>query len=284
VEATNVRKKSKAWVILVSTIILLVLLCGAIGGITILGNNAGEEVLTQTLSESLGVATTARFDFNVGTGNLTIDRLSGGEQLLASGTLEYLESQGRPTGTVDMNGHLYTLTLKASGGRQPGFQLPWAACNGETDWLIHLNPTLPSDITASSDGGNVKLNLAGTIVTHLVADTSGGNLDVVLPDEVSDLNVSAKTGGGNVTVLVGSDLTGSNTVMATSGAGNVVVRLPDGIAARIHATTGMGKLTIDPQFTKIDEHTYQSPNYDHATDKLEITVESGAGDVNVITK
>jgi hypothetical protein len=35
----------------------------------------------------------ARFDFNVGTGNLTIDHLAGGEQLLASGTLQYLESQ-----------------------------------------------------------------------------------------------------------------------------------------------------------------------------------------------
>lgn len=283
-EASIVSKKRKVWVILVPAIILLVLLCGAVVGFTILGNNADDRVLTQDLFESLDGATAARFDFNVGTGNLTIDRLAGGEQLLATGTLQYLESQGRPTGTLDMNNGLYTLTLKASGGRQPGFRFPWAACNGETDWQIHLNPNLPSDITAYSGGGNVTLNLAGMVVTRLVADTGGGNVDVVLPDDASDLSLTAKTGGGNVAVVIGSDITGSNTVTATSGAGNVVVRLPGGIAARIHAATGMGKLTIDPQFTKIDDHIYQSPDYTSAADKIEITVESGAGDVNVITK
>lgn len=283
-ETSIVSKKSRVWAILVTAIILLVLLCGAVVGFTILGNNAGDKVLTQTMSESLGDATAARFDFNVGTGNLTIDRLAGGEQLLFSGELQYLEGQGRPTGTLDMNGHLYTLTLKASGGRQPGFQLPWSACNGETDWLIHLNPTLPSDITVYSGGGNVKLSLAGLIVTRLAADTGGGNVEVVLPDDASDLSVTAKTGGGDVTVDLGSGTTGGNTVTATSGAGNVTVRLPDGVAALIHTTTGMGKLTIDPQFTKIDDHTYQSPDYTNAADKFEITVESGAGNVSVITK
>lgn len=283
-EASIVSKKSKVWEILVPGIILLVLLCGAVVGFTVLGNNAGDKVLTQTLSESLGDATAARFDFNVGTGNLTIDRLSGGEQLLASGTLQYLESQGRPTGTLDMNGHLYTLTLKASGGRQAGFRLPWAACNGEFEWQIHLNPNLPSDITSYSGGGNIKINLAGMVVTRLVADTGGGNVDVVLPEDASDLSVTAKTGGGNVTVVVGSSTTGSNTVTATSGAGNVVVRVPDGIAARIHATSGMGKTIIDSRFSKIDDATYQSPDYDGAANKVEITINSGAGNVSVNPK
>lgn len=43
-------------------------------------------------------------------------------------------------------------------------------------------------------------------------------------------------------------------------------------------------ITLDPQFVKIDDHTYQSPDYNDAVDKIDITVESGAGDVNVITK
>jgi hypothetical protein len=283
-EASIVSKKSKVWVILVPAIILLVLLCGAVVGFTVLENNAGDKVLTQALSESLGDATAARYDFNTGTGNLTIDSLPGGEQLLVSGTLQYLESQGSPARSVETSKGQVTLTLKASGGQQAGFRLPWAACNGATEWQIHLNPELPSDITAYSGGGNVKLNLAGLVVTTLVAGTGGGNMDVVLPDNAANLNVTAKSGRGNVIVEIGNDITGSNTVIATSGAGTVVVRLPGGIAARIHATTGMGKLTIDPQFTKNDDHTYQSPDYTNAADKIEITVESGAGDVTVITK
>ncbi len=260
-EATNVVKKRNLGVILISGAILVVLLVIVIVVFIVMASRSGSKVLTQTLSESLGDATAAKLDFNAGTGNLTIDRLAAGEQLLASGELQYLEGQGRPTGTVDMNGHLYTLTVKASDGQKSGFQLPWSASNGETDWLIHLNPALPSDITVYSSGGNLKLNLVGMIVTRLKADTGGGNVDVDLPDSASDLSVTAKTGGGNV-----------------------VVRMPGGIATRIHASTGMGKLIIDPQFTKIDDHTYQSPDYPNAADKIEITVESGAGDVSVIAK
>ena len=56
--------------------------------------------------------------------------------------------------------------------------------------------------------------------------------------------------------------TGSNTITATSGAGNVVVSVPSGIAARIHASTGMGKVIVASRFSQIDKNTYLSPDYD----------------------
>jgi len=283
-ETSLVRKQSKAWVILIPAIILLVLFGGAVAIFAIFGNSGGNKLLTYPLSEPLGEATTARFDINVGTGNITIDHLTTGEPLLASGELQYLEGQDQPTRTVDMNGHLYTLTLKANGGRQPGFQLPWATCNGDAEWRIHLNPSLPSSISVYSGGGNVELDLTGMIVIGLTAETSGGNMNVHLPDGASDVSVSALSGGGNITVELGSDMVGSNSVSAKSGAGNVIIRLPAGIAAHIHASTGIGKLNIDPQFTKIDDQTYQSSDYVNAAVKIEITVESGAGNVEVITK
>ena len=86
-------------------------------------------------------------------------------------------------------------------------------------------------------------------------------MDVVLPDNAANLSVTAKT-----------------------GAGKVVVRVPSGIAAKIHATSGLGKVIVDSRFSKIDDNTYQSPNYDSAANKVEITVNSGAGDVSVNTK
>ncbi len=243
-----------------------------------------KKVLTQNLSEPLAGATTAKVDINTGTGNLTIDRLVDGGTVLASGTLEYLEKQDPPNWTVDTSNGEATLRLKASGGRQPGFRLPWSACNGETNWQIHLSSTVSSDITAHSGGGNVKLNLAGMTITRLSADTGGGNMDVVLPENTADLNVAAKTGGGNVTIETGNSMTGSNTITAKSGAGNVVVRIPSGISARIHATSGMGKVIVDPRFNKLDGNMYQSPDYDSANDKVEITAQSGAGNVSVNTK
>jgi hypothetical protein len=243
-----------------------------------------KKVLTHTLLEPLGGAKTARFDINTGTGNLVIDRLANCEGLLASGSLEFLEKQDPPAWKVDARDGQATLTLKASGGRQPGFRFPWQACNGETNWLVHLNSTILSDITAHSGGGNVKINLAGMAITRVSADSGGGNLDMTLPDSASDLSVTAKTGGGNVTVELGSGPTGSNTVTATSGAGNVVVRLPAKVAALIHATTGMGKVNVDSRFNQIDKNTYQSPDYDSAVNRIEINAKSGAGNVSVITE
>jgi Cell wall-active antibiotics response LiaF, C-terminal len=244
------------------------------------------KVFTVNLSERLNGTTAAKVDINAGTGNLTIDKVAVGEQVLASGTLQYLEKQGLPTHTVDASNGQATLTLKRGEGGtgRSWFSLPWKACVGAYDWQIHLNPAVSSDITAHSDGGNVKLDLADMAITRVMADTGGGNMEVLLPNNAANLSVSARTGGGDVTVDLGNGITGNNAVDANSGAGNVAVHLPGGIAARIHATSGLGKVIVEPQFSRISGNTYQSPDYDAAPDKIEITVNSGAGNVSVDTK
>jgi hypothetical protein len=240
-------------------------------------------VLTHTLSEPLCGATTAKIHVDVADGNLTIDRLTSGEQVLASGTLQYLPKQGLPTRSVNVENGQATLTLKARSTGRPWFHFPWSACNGATEWQIHLNPDIQSDVTANSGGGNVKLDLGGMAITRVSAETGGGNMDVILPDNAANLRVNAKTGGGNVNVEIGHGITGSNTVNAQSGAGNVVVQIPSGIAARIHAATGWGKAIIDARFSKSD-NVYESSDFDSAVNRVEITVGSGAGNVSVNTK
>jgi len=235
----------------------------------------------ENLSAPLDGATTAKVDIDAGTGNLTLDQLPAGEHLLASGTLEYFERQGAPIVAVHTEHGQATLRLRGQGGGLPWFRLPWVACSGATEWRIHFNPLIPSDMTVHTGGGNVKLNLAGMAITRLLADTGGGNLELVLPDHAANLSVLARTGAGNVTIEIGSDLIGNNTLQATSGAGNVVVRVPRGLPAKVHASSGLGKVTVDPRFSKIDRGTYQSPDYDGAVDRIKITAHSGAGNVSV---
>lgn len=243
-----------------------------------------KKVLTYDLSELLGGAKTAKADINTGSGNLTIGKLSGGGQFLVKGTLEYPEKQDLPTKTLDLADGRATLSIKASGGKRPWFHFPWSACNGATEWQIYLNPKVSSDIVAYSGGGTIKLNLAGMIVTSVTAKTGGGNVGVVLPDKAANLNVSAKTGGGSVVVEVGKGTTGSNSINADSGAGNVEVSLPKEIAARIHSSTGMGKVIVDSDFGKTDDNEYQSSDYDSAANKIDIVAKSGAGNVSIHRK
>lgn len=241
-------------------------------------------VLTESLSEPRNGATAAKVDINCGAGNLTIDQLTGEESMLARGTLQYVENQGAPMKSTRCDNGMATLEVRGRGAVRPWFRFPWSACNGATEWQIHLNPAVSSEITAHSGGGNVRLDLAGMAVTRLSADTGGGNLEVVLPECAANLSVAAKTGAGNVSVEIGRGATGSSTVNAVSGAGNVVVHVPGGQTARIHATSGLGKVMVDPRFSRVDRDTYQSPDYDGAVDKVEITLHSGAGNVSVDSK
>ncbi len=241
------------------------------------------KVRTQTFTEPLDSAKTARVTIDPGDGNLSIDSLTSGEPLLVSGELEYLENQGLPIRSIATTNGQAVLSWKASSGKQPWLRLPWTACNGATTWQVHLNTNIRTDITAHSDGGNIQLNLASLQVTHLVIDNGGGNIDIALPEHAANLDVTAKTGAGAVSIEI-ANLTGSNHIEASSGAGNVAVRLPVGMAARIHATSGMGKVVVDPCFHPIEKSTYQSPEYDRAADRLEIILNSGAGNVTIHTK
>jgi hypothetical protein len=220
-----------------------------------------KKVLIDNLSEPLNGARTAKVDIHVGDGNLTIDGLSGSEQVLASGTLEYLENQSVPQRTAHESNGQATLTLRGGAAGQPWFRFPWSACNGATLWQIHLNPAVQYDVTARSSGGNVKLDLGRIPVTGVSADTGGGNMEVVLPDQSANY-----------------------TVVAQSGAGNVLVKLPTGVAVRVRATTGLGKVFVDPQFSQTEKNTYQSADWEFAANRIDITAKSGAGNVSVSIK
>ena len=280
-ETKSVSPKKKNRAPLIILLIIVVLLVGAVVGFTLLGKKAAGELLTQTLSEPLDGATSAKVTIDPGDGNLTINGFSGSGQLLASGTLQYFENIGIPVSSVTSNKNLATFTVKANGG-QPWPRLPWSACNGATEWQIHLNPSVSFDLTALTGGGNIMIDLAGMTVTHLRAETGGGNMEINLPDNAAKLDVFAKTGAGKVTINVGSGITGRNTINASSGMGEMTIFLPKGVAARINVA--QGNVIVDPGFIKINDTTYETPDYQNATDKVDITVGSGAGEVNINIK
>ena len=263
--------------------IALVLVLGAAAGFAFLRNPRGSRLLTEPFSEPLNGVTSAKVEISAGSGNLVIDGQTNGEQALASGSLQYFENKLMPARSLNVNNGQAVFSVKMEDAGQRWLRLPWDACNGATLWQFHLNPAVLSDITAHSGGGNVSLDLSNLQVGRVSTDTGGGNVEVILPEEAANLNVDARTGGGNMTVRIGST-TGSGVVSAKSGAGNVVVHLPGGMAAKVHVSSGMGKVILDPRFSLVDKNTYQTSDFDSATDKVEITASSGAGNVTVDTK
>lgn len=215
-----------------------------------------KNLLYDNFSEPMVQATSAKIDIHAGDGNLTIDGSAG--ETFARGELQYGEKQGQPTRKLAVNQGQASFVLRGGASRQPWFHMPWSACNGATEWQVHLNPDVTTNLTAESDGGNIWLDLSGMAISRVSAGTGGGNIHVVLPEPAGEMSLVAKT-----------------------GAGNVIVDLPVGTAARIHATTGLGKASIDASFSQIDKFVYQSAAYAQAINKIEIKISSGAGNVVV---
>jgi hypothetical protein len=67
-----------------------------------------------------------------------------------------------------------------------------------------------------------------------------------------------------------------------SGAASLDFSVPQGVAARIRFKQGASSSTIDQaRFPLTDSGLYQSPDFDSATNKVEINLEGGANSVNV---
>ena len=67
-----------------------------------------------------------------------------------------------------------------------------------------------------------------------------------------------------------------------AGAASINIRVPEATAARIRVKEGVTAMNVDTnRFPQLDTGMYQSANFDSATDRAEITIESGLGSVTI---
>lgn len=256
---TESKIAGRAPLILALTVLVAVAITAA--GCTVLGQDADENILSEVFSEPLGDVKAAALSIDVGNGDLTVSGLNGDDPMLVRAELQYPEDQPTPQHSLEAFNGQATFKLQPGGQEKSGLRLPWEACNSLTDWRIQLNPAAAYDLNAHSDGGNVRLELEGITLAGVTAETGGGSMEIFLPEPASSYSLSAKTGAGKAYVYV-----------------------PAGTAARIRATTGLGKVTVDPRFVEVEAGVYQSADYDGAASRIDIRVECGAGEVQVLTR
>jgi hypothetical protein len=66
-----------------------------------------------------------------------------------------------------------------------------------------------------------------------------------------------------------------------SGAASVHVTVPAGVAARIRGAIGVGALDVDPGRFPRRDGGHESPDFETATNRVELDVEGGVGSVTV---
>jgi predicted membrane protein len=150
---------------------------------------------------------------------------------------------------------LLTLRQHDSGGIDFG---NWFGSGRGPEWNVHLAPGIPMTINADLGTGNSTLDLSSLKVTDVDVNSGTGNTTIIFPASAGQV---------------------SGTV--DGGVGNLSLRIPDSVEARIDASSGIGNINIDGRFTKQGDHIYTTPGYDKATNKLDLKLDVGVGNVDV---
>lgn len=237
--------KGRHRLVTVAAAVVAALLLFATGGFT--SNVGGARVL---VAQELQGATRAEVRLNPGVAELTVTGAPSGD-MLASGTLETRRGE-RIRESFSVRAGTATFALSSTSG----FSF-FGVSGGRRTWDLALTEAVPLDLKVGTGVGDADLDLTNILLEALDLDTGVGNVIVTLPS------------------------TGRYTAKVAAGVGNLTVRLPRGLAARIDVSPGVGRLRLPTGFSS-SGNRYTSPNYPGATDWVELRLNAGVGNVNIV--
>lgn len=222
----------------------------AYDGVGFRGGGAGGVVAeTHAIVHPLAGARSAEVHLTTGVGTLTLADLASGADL-AQGTVW----TGRGETLVDelaRDGSTAVLTLATQ--QQSGFNLPR---NERRGWDLKLTREVPIALDLNSGVGQVRLELQRLQLRSLNVQAGVGEVDVTLPER------------------------GVYRADVKAGVGALRVAIPAGIAARVTVKTGLGQVRVNGTFTHSGD-VYETPDYATATDRVDLRVEGGLGQITV---
>ena len=168
--------------------------------------------------------------------------------LILSGGLRY-ETQ--------WDGAAVRLKMRMAEGALP-MVFPWGSWN-RLRWDFRLSGAVPLSIKVKGGAGTLDLNLRDLRVTELKMDGSLGTATLVIPARAGHTRAAIE-----------------------GGVGTLSIRIPEGVAAHIQTSPGLGTITVNRErFPASGKQIYQSPNYDTAENRVDVRVEGGVGTVTV---
>jgi hypothetical protein len=214
----------------------------------------------RTVPTDLGNATQAIVTLRFGAGDLIVGPLDQpGPNQLATMTYEgpsdlvpkpryVVESGG--TGKLDYQLSGHGPSWIPFGDRQ----------SGTMRMEVGLSPTVPiTQLTVQSGGTDARLDLANLRVNNIDLSVGAAATSIRLPRP-----------------------SGTTIVHISGGAATFAIEVPEGTAAQIRHRGGLSTVNIDTaRFPKVSEGLYQSPGYDTAKDRLDVSLETGIATIQV---
>jgi len=242
--------RTSAW----GSLLAALLVVGVLGAALWLGTTdqapGGAGLVAEDIRQPLEGATSAEVRFSPAVGRLQVEALPE-EANLVQGTIYRGQNQEVEESFEGGTHASYWLQIE---GESWGF-----FGTGSIDrrlWELGLSPGAILDLQAEMGAGEVILDLTGLQLERLRVNMGLGHTEVRLP----------ATGRFQATV--------------EGAIGETVIVIPDGMAARIQAGTGLALRNL-PEGYRQDGDVYTSPGYEDAENRVELTVNQAMGALTV---
>ncbi|HEX2979382.1 MAG TPA: DUF5668 domain-containing protein [Anaerolineaceae bacterium] len=136
---------------------------------------------------------------------------------------------------------------------------PWSVDpHGGFQWTLDLTQQIPLTLELNTGASESEIDLTNLQVTDLRLETGASSTRVMLPAHA-----------------------GFTRVRTQSGAAAVDLRIPQGVAAQIHAHGGLASIDVDQQRFPGGNGVYASLDYSTAQNRVEIDAETGVGSITI---
>ncbi len=230
-----------------ASLLIAGLLLGSVAGAWII-TERHQDLMVTSLTEPVGGVTSVEAKIAFGAGKLVIDSLYQGSPNLVEADLKTPGQQAEAT-FRRANDH-GILDISMEGQRFLRVS--------DADWRVSLSRDVPLALDLDGGAATVQMDLRHLQVRQLDVSTGASNVEITLPQRAGD--VQAHIG---------------------AGAADIIVNVPEGVAARINKNSGLASFTVDT--TRFPERNgyYQSPDYDTARDRVALDIRAGAAKVRV---
>jgi len=192
----------------------------------------------------------ARLEVNHGAGDLRIGSSSDPAALVTSTANAEIVSSVRREGD--------RLDVRLREDRDWWFWMWPGNWGGPYYWSLAIHRDVPVALTVRAGASKAELDLRDLKVTALSVDVGASSVDVTLP------------------------ATGQVSARIKAGAADVKIRVPQGVAARVRGAVGVGTLDFDRARFPYAGGVHQSPDYETASNRVDLSVEGGAATIRVM--
>jgi hypothetical protein len=125
-------------------------------------------------------------------------------------------------------------------------------------WRFQLTQDVPVTLKVETGASQLDMDLTDVLASHIELETGASSSNVVMPAR------------------------GSSLLNLEAGAASINITVPNGVSGRIRIKEGLTSLNVDKnRFPQVDSRLYQSPDFDTATNRAEISVEAGLGSITI---